>query len=110
MNNPPPKNPPPPKTAITPTRTENYAQWFQQVVRSADMAEMSGVRGCMILKPWGYGAWELMQRALDKRFKERGTTIVISRCSFRSATSSARPNMSRASPRKWPSSPITVWR
>ena len=72
MNNPAPKKPATVKTAITPTRAENYALWFQQVVRSADMAEMSGVRGCMILKPWGYGAWELMQRALDKRFKETG--------------------------------------
>lgn len=61
-----------PKTAISPTRAENYAQWYQQIVRAADMAEMSGVRGCMIIKPWGYGAWELMQRDLDRRFKETG--------------------------------------
>ena len=60
------------KHAISPTRAENYAQWYQQVVRAADMAEMSGVRGCMIIKPWGYGAWELMQRDLDARFKETG--------------------------------------
>ena len=61
-----------PKTAITPTRAENYAQWYQQVVRAADIAEMSGVRGCMIIKGWGYGTWELMQRDLDRRFKETG--------------------------------------
>ncbi len=61
-----------PKTAITPTRAENYAEWYQKVVRAADMAEMSGVRGCMIIKPWGYGMWELMQRDLDRRFKETG--------------------------------------
>ena len=61
-----------PKTAIVPTRAENYADWYQQVVRAADMAEMSGVRGCMVIKPWGYGAWELMQRDLDRRFKETG--------------------------------------
>ena len=60
------------KTAITPTRAENYAQWYQQVVRAADMAEMSGVRGCMIIKPWGYGLWELIQSQLDARFKETG--------------------------------------
>src|SRR5580704_10818640 len=60
------------KTAISPTRAENYAEWYQQVVRSSDMAEMSGVRGCMIIKPWGYGAWELMQRDHDRRFKETG--------------------------------------
>ncbi len=61
-----------PKTAIAPTRAENYAEWYQQVVRSADMAEISGVRGCMIIKPNGYGIWELMQRDLDRRFKETG--------------------------------------
>src|SRR5215469_807520 len=61
-----------PKTAISPPRAEDYAQWYQQVVRSADMAEMSGVRGCMVIKPWGYGAWELMQRDLDRRLKETG--------------------------------------
>src|ERR1700690_1273271 len=60
------------KTAITPTRGENYAEWYQRVVRAADLAEMSGVRGCMIIKPWGYGAWELMQQDLDRRFKETG--------------------------------------
>ena len=60
------------KTAITPTRAEDYAAWYQQVVRAADMAEMSGVRGCMVIKAWGYGAWELMQRDLDRRFKETG--------------------------------------
>ncbi len=64
--------PQPVKTAISPTRADNYAQWYQQVVRASDMAEMSGVRGCMIIKPWGYGAWELMQRDLDRRFKETG--------------------------------------
>ncbi len=60
------------KTAITPTRAENYAEWYQKVVRGADMAEQSGVRGCFIIKPWGYGIWELMQRDLDRRFKETG--------------------------------------
>lgn len=60
------------KSAISPTRAENYAQWYQQVVKAADMAEMSGVRGCMVIKPWGYGIWEQMQRELDRRFKETG--------------------------------------
>ena len=61
-----------PKTAISPTRAEDYAQWYQQIVREADMAEMSGVRGCMVIKPWGYGAWELVQQDMDRRFKETG--------------------------------------
>jgi prolyl-tRNA synthetase len=71
MNSPQPKAKAP-KTAIVPTRAEDYAEWYQKVVRAADMAEMSGVRGCMIIKPWGYGAWELMQRDLDARFKATG--------------------------------------
>ena len=45
--------------AITPTRLENYAEWYLAVVKGADMAEHSSVRGCMIIKPWGYGIWEL---------------------------------------------------
>jgi len=69
-----------PKTAITPTRAEDYAEWYQKVVRAADMAELSGVRGCMIIKPWGYGSWELMQRDLDARIKKPGIITVI--CPF----------------------------
>jgi len=60
------------KTAITPTRQENFAEWYQQVVKAADMAENSVVRGCMVIKPWGYGLWENIQRVFDKRFKETG--------------------------------------
>ncbi|MHC4910424.1 MAG: class-II aminoacyl-tRNA synthetase family protein, partial [Planctomycetota bacterium] len=61
-----------PKTAITPTRAENYAEWYQQVIRAADLAETSPVRGCMVIKPWGYALWENFQRGLDKRFKATG--------------------------------------
>ncbi len=60
------------KTAITPTRDDNYPEWYQQVVRAADLAENSDVRGCMVIKPWGYALWENIQRALDKMFKETG--------------------------------------
>lgn len=60
------------KTAITPTREEDYAEWYQQVVRAADMAENSPVRGCMVIKPWGYGIWEKIQRHLDDKIKETG--------------------------------------
>jgi prolyl-tRNA synthetase len=60
------------KTAITPTRADNYPEWYQQVVKAADMAEVSPVRGCMIIKPWGYAIWENMQRVLDKQFKNTG--------------------------------------
>src|SRR5262245_11361530 len=60
------------KTAITPTREENYAEWYQQVVRAADLAEVSPVRGCMVIKPWGYALWENMQKVLDGMFKATG--------------------------------------
>jgi prolyl-tRNA synthetase len=61
-----------PQTAITPTRAADYPEWYQQVVRAADLAETSAVRGCMVIKPWGYALWENMQRALDQMFKDTG--------------------------------------
>ena len=61
-----------PQTAITPRREEDFSEWYQQVVRAADLAEPSDVRGCMVIKPWGYGVWEQMQGALDAMFKATG--------------------------------------
>ncbi len=58
--------------AISPTRAEDYAEWYQQVVRAADLAENSPVRGCMVIKPWGYALWENIKAALDVRFKATG--------------------------------------
>jgi prolyl-tRNA synthetase len=58
--------------AITPTREEDYPEWYQQVIKAADMAENSPVRGCMVIKPWGYGIWEQMQRYLDNAIKQTG--------------------------------------
>jgi prolyl-tRNA synthetase len=60
------------KSAITPRREEDFPEWYQQVIRAADLAEPSDVRGCMVIKPWGYGIWENMQRALDAMFKATG--------------------------------------
>ena len=60
------------KTAITPTRSENYPEWYQQVVKGADLAENSDVRGCMVIKPWGYAIWENIQRQLDAMVKATG--------------------------------------
>ena len=60
------------KTAITPTRSENYPEWYQGVLKAADLAENSPVRGCMVIKPWGYAIWENIQRCLDVKFKETG--------------------------------------
>ncbi len=62
------------KTAIQPTRAEDYPEWYQQVIRAAELAENSPVRGCMVIKPWGYTLWENMQRVLDRMFKETGHT------------------------------------
>lgn len=60
------------KTAINPTRQENYAEWYQQVIKAAELAEPSSVRGCMVIKPWGYGIWENVQKIFDRRLKELG--------------------------------------
>src|SRR5690242_14034868 len=61
-----------PQTAITPTRADNYQDWYQEVIKAADLAENSDVRGCMVIKPWGYALWENIQRVLDGMFKETG--------------------------------------
>ncbi len=58
--------------AISPTRAEDYPEWYQQVIRAADLAETSPVRGCMVIKPWGYALWENIQRVLDGMFKATG--------------------------------------
>ncbi|PIS02396.1 MAG: proline--tRNA ligase [Chlamydiae bacterium CG10_big_fil_rev_8_21_14_0_10_42_34] len=60
------------RTAITPTREENYAEWYQSVLKAADLAEHSAVRGCMVIKPWGFAIWENIQRILDAMFKATG--------------------------------------
>ncbi len=60
------------RTAITPTRAENYPEWYQEVINASDLAENSPVRGCMVIKPWGYAVWENMQHILDDAFKRTG--------------------------------------
>ncbi|SKB54227.1 prolyl-tRNA synthetase [Sphingobacterium nematocida] len=54
------------------SRSEDYSQWYNDLVIKADLAEYSAVRGCMVIKPYGYGIWERIQAILDKRFKETG--------------------------------------
>jgi prolyl-tRNA synthetase len=61
-----------PKTAVTPKREEDYSEWYQQVIKVAELAEHSPVRGCMVIKPWGYALWENIQHYLDRKFKETG--------------------------------------
>lgn len=60
------------KNAITPTREEDFPQWYQQVIKQADLAESSEVRGCMVIKPYGYALWENIQAELDSIFKQQG--------------------------------------
>ncbi|MDC0358333.1 proline--tRNA ligase [Oligoflexia bacterium] len=60
------------KNAVSPTRAEDYPEWYQQVIKAADLAENSPVRGCMVIKPWGYGIWEKIQADLDGRIKATG--------------------------------------
>ncbi|QSR87228.1 proline--tRNA ligase [Candidatus Methylacidiphilum infernorum] len=58
--------------AISPRRSEDFPEWYQQVIAAADLAENSEVRGCMIIKPWGYALWERIQKELDLRIKKTG--------------------------------------
>ena len=60
------------KHALPVTRAQDFAQWYQAVITEADMAEDSGVRGCMVIRPWGYGMWERIQRLMDDRIKATG--------------------------------------
>ena len=53
-------------------RSEDYSRWYQDIVAAADLAEHAPVRGCMVIKPWGYGIWERVQRELDDRIKATG--------------------------------------
>src|SRR5476651_663991 len=68
----PPQKQKAPQNAISPIRANDFPEWYQAVITAADMAENSEVRGCMVIKPWGYGIWELMQAQLDKMFKATG--------------------------------------
>jgi prolyl-tRNA synthetase len=60
------------KTAVTPTRVEDYPEWYQQVIKASDLAERSPVRGCMVIKPWGYAIWENIMDVLNGMFKATG--------------------------------------
>lgn len=66
------------RTAITPTREENFPDWYQEVVKAADLAENSPTRGCMIIKPDGWAMWEKMQSIFDEWLKDYG----VQNCSF----------------------------
>ena len=78
-----------------PSRSEDYSLWYNELVKKADLAEHSDVRGCMVIKPYGYSIWEKMQQALDKMFKDTGHSnayfpIFIPKYTFTRQYSSAR--------------------
>ena len=54
------------------SRAADYSKWYNEIVVKADLADHSAVRGCMVIKPYGYGIWENMQKTLDKMFKDTG--------------------------------------
>jgi prolyl-tRNA synthetase len=60
------------KHALSVTRAQDFAAWYQAVISEADLAEESGVRGCMVIRPWGYGIWERIQKLMDARIKAAG--------------------------------------
>lgn len=60
------------KNALSVTRKEDFSKWYQTLIVEAELAERTSVRGCMVIKPWGYAIWENMQSILDKKFKEFG--------------------------------------
>jgi prolyl-tRNA synthetase len=60
------------KHALSVTRAQDFAAWYQDVIKEADMAEDSGVRGCMVIRPWGYGMWERIQKLMDAEIKKAG--------------------------------------
>ena len=71
-------------------RADNYSQWYNDLVVKADLAELSPVRGCMIIKPYGYAIWEKMQQQLDKMFKQTGVQTHTSLSSSRRVSSLVR--------------------
>ncbi len=98
------------ENAISPTRSENYPEWYQQVIKASDLAETSPVRGCMVIKPWGYALWENFQRVLDKMFKDTVIRTRISRSSFRSASCKKKLSTWKGLQRNVRSSRIIDWK
>lgn len=62
----------PKKNAISPTRVENFPEWYQEVIKAAELAQNSAVRGCMVIKPWGFRLWEKIQEEMNRLFRKKG--------------------------------------
>ena len=84
-------------------KSENFSQWYTDVVRKAELADYSPVRGCMIIRPYGYALWENVQRALDDMIKATGHQNMYFPLLIPESLSDARrPSTSRASRPRWP--------
>jgi prolyl-tRNA synthetase len=81
------------------TRAADFSAWYNEVVLRAELADYSPVRGCMVIRPSGYGIWERMQRTLDDMFKATGHKNAYFPCSFPRASCTRRPSTSRDSRR-----------
>lgn len=89
-------------------RATDYSQWYNELVVKADLAEHSAVRGCMVIKPYGYAIWEKMQAVLDKMFKDTGHSNAYFPLFIPKSFFLKRLPMWRALPRNVQSSLITV--
>ena len=98
------------KTAINPRRAEDFPEWYQQVIRAAELAEPADVRGCMVIRPWGYGIWENMQRQLDAMFKATGHRNAYFPLFIPLSYFERRRRMWKVSRRNARSSPTRGWR
>ncbi len=83
-------------------RSEDYSKWYNELVVKAGLAEQADVRGCMVIKPYGYAIWEKIQRQLDDMFKETGVQNAYSHSSSLSLSSLRRQSTLRDSPRNVP--------
>lgn len=66
-----------------PKRSEDYSLWYNELVKRADLAENSAVRGCMVIKPYGFSIWEKMQAELDRMFKKQDIPMLTSHYLYR---------------------------
>ncbi len=92
--------------AIT-SMEEDFAQWYTDVVKKAELIDYTSVKGCMVIKPAGYAIWELIQKQLDERFKATGVENVYMPmftfpCSFQRAFSRRKRIMWKGLRRRWP--------
>ena len=80
---------------------EDFAQWYTDVVKKAELCDYASVKGCMVIKPAGYALWENIQKELDKRFKETGVEMFTCPCLSRRDCFRRKKTMWRALPRRW---------